>query len=446
MVELVDLTLRDAHQSLLATRVRTADLLPAAEMLDEAGFYALEAWGGATFDAPLRFLKEDPWERLREIRRRVKKTKLMMLLRGQNLVGYRHYPDDVVEKFVEKSYENGIDVFRIFDALNDLRNLETALKTAKRIGAEVQLCIVYSVSPIHTVEYYESLTQKLLQYEPDTITIKDMSGVLKPYVAYELVRAIKKSGIRVDVHSHTTAGLAPFTFVKSVEAGADLFDVVVSSISMYTSHIPAESAIKAVEGTLYSTKVDFEAVKEVSKYMWEVRQKYAEFDYARKHPPVDLGVLEHQIPGGMLSNLQAQLRESKAEHLMDKVLEEVRRVREDLGWPPLVTPLSQIVGAQAVLNVLGGKRYRLITKEVRDYVKGMYGIHPAPIKPEIKRLVLKGEEEITARPGDLLEPALSKIMKKLPEELIEKEEDYLSYALFPEVALEYFRWRASKNV
>lgn len=446
MVELVDLTLRDAHQSLLATRLSTADLLPAAEMLDEAGFYALEAWGGATFDVPLRFLKEDPWERLREIRRRVKRTRLLMLLRGQNLVGYRHYPDDIVEKFVEKAHENGIDVFRIFDALNDLRNLETALKTAKRVGAEVQLCIVYSTAPIYTVEYYSSLTQKLLQYEPDAITIKDMSGILRPYVAYELVKAIKKYGVKVDVHSHTTAGLAPFTFIKSVEAGADLFDVVVSSLSMYTSHIPAESAIKALEGTPYSTKVKFEVVKEVSKYMWEVRKKYAQFDYATKNPPVDIDVLEHQVPGGMLSNLYAQLRESKAEHRINEVLEEVVRVREDLGWPPLVTPLSQIVGSQAVLNVIAGKRYRLVARETREYVRGMYGAPPGPIKPEVKQLILKGEKEITSRPADLLEPALPKIMEELPKELVEKEEDYLTYALFPNVALDYFKYRASKNV
>lgn len=441
MVELVDLTLRDAHQSLLATRMSTKDLLPAAEMLDQAGYYALEAWGGASFDAPLRFLREDPWERLRAIRRKVKNTKLMMLLRGQNLVGYRHYSDDVVERFVEKSHENGIDVFRIFDALNDLRNLMTALHTAKKVGAEIQLCVVYTVSPIHTVEYYEKLVEKLASYDPETITVKDMSGILKPYMAYELVRAIKKVGIRVNVHSHTTAGLAPFTFIKSVEAGADIFDVVASSISMYTSHIPAESAIKAVEGTPYSTKVDFEVVKNVSKYIWEVRKKYAEFDYARTHPPVDLNVLEHQIPGGMLSNLQAQLRENKAEHLMAKVLEEVRNVRRDLGWPPLVTPLSQIVGAQAVLNVLSNSRYRLVIREVKDYVRGMYGAHPTDISPEIKKIILHGVDEITVRPADLLEHTLPKIMKELPKEYVEKEEDYLTYALFPQVALEYFKWR-----
>lgn len=441
MVELVDLTLRDAHQSLLATRMSTKDLLPAAEMLDQAGYYALEAWGGASFDAPLRFLREDPWERLRAIRRKVKNTKLMMLLRGQNLVGYRHYSDDVVEKFVEKSHGNGIDVFRIFDALNDLRNLMTALRTAKKVGAEIQLCVVYTTSPIHTIEYYEKLVRKLVNYDPETITVKDMSGILRPYVAYELVKAIKKVGIRVNVHSHTTAGLAPFTFIKSVEAGADIFDVVASSISMYTSHVPAESAIKAVERTPYATKVDFEVAKNVSKYIWDVREKYTEYDYARTHPPVDLNVLEHQIPGGMLSNLQAQLRENKAEHLMAQVLEEVRNVRRDLGWPPLVTPLSQIVGAQAVLNVLSKSRYRLVIREVKDYVRGMYGAHPMDISPEIKKAILRGADEITVRPADLLEPMLPKIVKELPKEYIEKEEDYLTYALFPQVALDYFKWR-----
>ena len=442
MVKVIDLTLRDAHQSLLATRLRTEHMIPILDKIDEIGFYALEVWGGATFDAPLRFLREDPWIRLRAIRSRIKKTKLLMLLRGQNLVGYHHYPDDVCIKFVEKAYENGIDIFRIFDALNDLRNLKVTVETAKKIGAEVQVCMVYTTSPVHTIDYYVNLAKDIASMEVNCITIKDMAGILTPYTAYELVKRIKSEvKIPVNVHSHTTGGFAPITLIKAVEAGADYIDCAVSSMSMHTSHPPAETIAVTLKNTPYDPKLNLKILFEVSKYFWEVRQKYKEYDYALKNPPVDVRVIEHQIPGGMYSNLIAQLREQKAEDKLDEVLDEVPRVREDFGWPPLVTPLSQIVGTQAVVNVLLGERYKVIIKEAKDYIKGLYGRPPAKINPEVVKLALRDEKPITCRPADLLKPILNEIKRKLPKELIEKEEDYLTYALFPENAMKFFKWR-----
>ncbi len=442
MVKIIDLTLRDAHQSLLATRLKTEDMIPILDKMDKIGFYAMEVWGGATFDAPLRFLREDPWERLRIIRSKVRRTKLLMLLRGQNLVGYHHYPDDVCIKFVEKAYENGIDVFRIFDALNDLRNLRVTVETAKKIGAEVQVCMVYTTSPVHTVDYYVNLAKEIASMEVDCITIKDMAGILKPYTAYELVKRIKREvKMPVNVHSHATAGFAPITLIKAVEAGADLIDCAVSSMSMHTSHPPAETIAVTLQGTPYDPKLDLKLLIEVSKYFWKVRQKYKEYDYALKNPPVDVRVIEHQIPGGMYSNLIAQLRDQNAEHRLDEVLEEVPRVREDFGWPPLVTPLSQIVGTQAVVNVLLGERYKVIIKEARDYIKGLYGRAPAKINPDVMKLALGNEKPITCRPADLLKPVLNEIKSKVPRDLIEKEEDYLTYAVFPETAMKYFKWR-----
>jgi len=441
MVKIVDLTLRDAHQSLLATRMKTEDMIPILEVMDDIGFYAFEMWGGATFDAPLRFLREDPWERLRIIRSKIKKTKLMMLLRGQNLVGYHHYPDDVCIKFVEKAFENGIDIFRIFDALNDLRNLEVTVKTAKKLGAEVQVCMVYSTSPIHTINYYVDLAKEISSMDVDCITIKDMAGILEPYTAYKLVSRIKKEvNLPINVHSHTTGGFAPITLIKAVEAGADFIDCAVSSMSMHTSHPPAETIAVTLKNTPYDPKLDLKLLLKVSRYFWKVRQKYREFDYALRNPPVDVRVIEHQIPGGMYSNLLAQLREQKAEDKLIEVLEEVPRVRRDLGWPPLVTPLSQIVGTQAVVNVLFG-RYKVIIKEVKDYVKGLYGRPPAPISSNMMKTILGNEKPISCRPADLLKPILSKIKEELPKDLIIKEEDYLTHALFPEVAMNYFEWR-----
>jgi len=445
MVEIVDVTLRDAHQSLLATRLKTEDILPILDVMDDIGFYSMEVWGGATFDVPLRYLNEDPWVRLKLIRERVKKTKLQMLLRGQNLVGYRHYPDDICVKFVEKAFENGIDIFRIFDALNDLRNVKVTVDTARKVGAEIQLCMVYTVSPIHTLDYYLSLARDIAAMDVDSICIKDMSGILKPYVAYELVKRIKSEvGMRVDVHSHTTAGFAPITIVKAIEAGADYVDCALSSMSMYTSHPPLESIISSLEGTPYEIKkIDLKLALKASKYLWERRKKYSEYDYALRNPPVDANVLEHQIPGGMLSNLLEQLRMQGAEDRLNEVLMEVPRVRRDLGYPPLVTPLSQIVGAQAVVNVLSGKPYSTIIREVRDYIKGLYGKPPGEINPELIKIALGEEKPITVRPAETLEPIYNKIVSELPKELVEKDEDYITYALFPDIAIKYFKYRKS---
>ena len=442
MVLLIDLTVRDGQQSLLATRMRTEDVIRIVEVLDKVGFYALEVWGGATFDAPLRYLMEDPWDRLKSIRNVVRRTKLMMLLRGMNLVGYRHYPRDVVEKFVEYAHRDGIDVFRIFDALNDLNNLELPVKKAREVGAEVQVCMVYTVSPVHTVDYYVKLAEEIVhRFEPHWITIKDMSGILKPYTGYELVKRIKKEvGVKVDVHCHATAGFAPMTLLKAIEAGADAVDVTVSSLSLFTSHTPAETLVEALRGTPYEIDVNMDALFRASEIVWEIRRKYSEYDYALRNPPVDVRVLKHQIPGGMLSNLYAQLRELNALDKLPQVLEEVVRVREDLGWPPLVTPISQIVGTQAVINVISGSRYSTVLREVVDYVKGKYGKPPAPIKRELVDLVKERE----VKKEDVID--LHRAKQALPPEYVEKFEDYLTYALFPDVALKFFEYRRSCRI
>ncbi len=442
MVLLIDLTVRDGQQSLLATRMRTEDVIRVVETLDKAGFYALEVWGGATFDAPLRYLKEDPWERLKLVRQVVKRTKLMMLLRGMNLVGYKHYPRDVVEKFVEYAHRDGIDIFRVFDALNDLDNLEIPVKKAKEVGAEVQVCMVYTISPVHTVDYYIKLAEEIIhRFEPEWITIKDMSGILKPYVAYELVSRLKRElKIRVDVHSHATAGFAPMTLLKAIEAGADAVDVTISSLSLFTSHTPAETLVETLRGSPYDPGIDIKVLYEAARLVWEIRKKYRDYDYALKNPPVDVRVLEHQVPGGMLSNLLAQLRELGAEDKLPQVLEEVRKVREDLGWPPLVTPLSQIVGAQAVLNVVSG-RYSVLLKEVMDYIDGKYGKPPAPINPELIEMTKSAQRKEVEEIIDL-----ERAKRELPKEYVEKFEDYLTYALFPDVALQFFEERRSKRI
>ena len=433
MVSLNDLTVRDGQQSLLATRMRTKDILEIVELLDKAGYYALEVWGGATFDSALRFLREDPWGRLKAIRETVRNTKLMMLLRAMNLVGYKHYPRDVVRKFIEYAYKDGIDIFRVFDALNDPNNLDYPIKIIKDLGAELQVCMVYSISPVHTMEYYIKLAEEFLhRFEPEYITIKDMSGILMPYVAEQLVKELKRLGVKVNVHSHTTAGMAPMTLLKSIEAGADLVDVTLSSLSLYTSHPPAESLIASLKNTPYDPHIDLEVLYKASELLWRIRQEYKDFDYALRNPPVDVRVLKHQIPGGMLSNLQAQLRELKAENKLPIVLEEVVRVREDLGWPPLVTPLSQIVGTQAVINVISG-RYKVLIKEVRDYILGRYGKPPASIKQELIERVKSMESGVKLEKTITLDEA----RKRIPDYCVEKEEDYITYALFPEVAFEY---------
>jgi len=357
-------------------------------------------------------------------------------------VGYHHYPDDVVEKFVEKAYENGIDIFRVFDALNDFRNLLTSVKTAKRVGAEVQVSIVYTISPVHTMEYYVKLAEKAKGLDADTITIKDMAGILEPYTACELVKEIKNAtGLPINVHSHATAGFGPITLIKAAEAGADLLDVTISTMSMATSHPPAETIAYILKQKGMDPGVKIDVLLKIAEYFWNVRKKYKEYDYIYKGPIVDSRVIVHQIPGGMLSNLVSQLEQYKALDKLNEVLEEVPRVREDLGWPPLVTPLSQIVGTQAVMNVLLGERYKIVIKEVKDYVKGLYGRPPAPIKEWLVKKVLGDEKPIEGRPADYLEPMLPKIKKELSPDLVEKEEDYLTYALFPDEALKFFKHR-----
>jgi pyruvate carboxylase subunit B len=420
-----DLTLRDAHQSLFATRMKTADMLEVAPLIDRAGFWSVEVWGGATFDVCLRFLREDPWERLRTLRKLMPKSKLQMLLRGQNLVGYRHYPDDVVRAFVRKSAENGIDVFRVFDALNDLRNLETAIETAKEAGKLVEGAISYTISPVHTEDLYVELALEFKEMGADIVTIKDMAGLLSPERAYRLVKAIKEEvNLPVHIHTHCTSGMAEMAQLKALEAGADIFDVAISPMSSDTSHPAVETMVHAFEEFGYTSNLDKGVLKEIARYFSQLRKKYEKFDIDFKG--VDSAVLEHQIPGGMISNLINQLKEQGALERLPEVLEEVPRVREDFGYPPLVTPTSQIVGTQAVLNVLAGERYKMITQETRNYIKGLYGKPPAPIKEEVIRKVLGDEEPIACRPADLLEPELEKRRQEIGD-LARSEEDVLSY-------------------
>ncbi|HID79252.1 MAG TPA: oxaloacetate decarboxylase subunit alpha [Aquificales bacterium] len=439
-VELTDVTCRDGIQSLLATRVRTEDLLPAVEKLDKLGFWSLEVWGGATFDVCLRYLKEDPWERLRKIKEVAPNTPLEMLLRGQNIVGYRHYADDVVEEFVKKAADNGIDVFRIFDALNDVRNMEVAISVAKEVGKTVKGVLSYTISPVHTVDYYINIAKQLKDMGVDIISIKDQAGILTPKVAYELVKRLKEEvKLPVHLHAQTTAGLAEMTCLKAIEAGCDIIDTDVSTWSWLTAHPACETMVMALKEFGYEVNIDLDIVSEVAEYLKEVRKKYKKYDTAEKWP--DSQVLIHQIPGGMMSNFIAQLQENDALDKLDEVKQEVARVREDLGYPPLVTPTSQIVGTQALLNVLQGERYKVITKETRDYVKGLYGRPPAPIKPEIMKLIIGDEQPITVRPADLLEPELDKCAEEAYKVGARSIEDVLSYCLFPQVAKEFFEWR-----
>jgi pyruvate carboxylase subunit B len=441
-IEVTDVSLRDGIQSLLATRVRTEDMLDIVEILDKCGFYSLEVWGGATFDVWLRFLKEDPWERLRNFKERAKNTKLEMLLRGQNVVGYRHYPDDVVEAFVKKAYDNGIEVFRIFDALNDTRNLKKAIETAKKVGAIVKGVLSYTISPVHTVEYYVEIARQLVDMGIDIISIKDQAGLLSPKVSYELVKALKSEFPKYPVHLHnqTTANLAEMAQLKGIEAGADMIDTAFYSLSSQTSHPAGETMIYVLREFGYQVDVDERLYQKAGDLFVQVRKKYKKFDVLPPYP--DVGVLLHQIPGGMITNFISQLREQGMEEKLPEVLEEVVRVREDLGYPPLVTPTSQIVGSQAFLNVLHGERYKVVTKEVKDYVKGLYGRPPAPIKEEVLKKVLGDEEPLYhIRPADLLEPELEKTREEAIKVGAKSEEDVLSYALFPLVAKEFFEWR-----
>ena len=437
-----DVSLRDGIQSLLATRVRTEDMLEVLEVLDRCGFWSLEVWGGATFDVCLRYLKEDPWERLRKFKDVAKNTKLEMLLRGQNIVGYRHYPDDVVEAFIKKAYDNGIEVFRIFDALNDTRNMRKSIETAKKVGAIVKGVLSYAISPVHTVEYYVKIARELVDMGADIISIKDQAGLLSPKMAYDLVSALKSEFPEYPVHLHTqtTADLAEMAQLKGVEAGADMIDTVFYSLSCQTSHPPGETMIYVLREFGYKVNVNTELYKKAGDIFKEIRKKYGKFDVLPPYP--DVGVLIHQIPGGMITNFINQLKEQNLEDKLEEVLKEVSRVREDLGYPPLVTPTSQIIGTQAFMNVIHGERYKVVTKETKDYVKGLYGRPPAPIKEEVLRKVLGDEEPIYhIRPADLLEPELEKIREEAIKAGAKTEEDIISYALFPVVAKEFFEWR-----
>ncbi len=438
---ITDVVLRDAHQSLLATRMRTEDMLPIAEKLDAVGYQSLEMWGGATFDTALRFLKEDPWERLRLLKRHITKTPLQMLLRGQNTVGYRHYADDVVTRFCEKAVENGMDVFRIFDAVNDTRNLETAIRAVQRAGGHVQGTICYTTSPVFNADTAVQMARELQQMGSHSLCLKDMAGLLDPYTAHEIISRIKAEiDLPLALHSHSTSGMADMVHIKAIEAGVDWVDTAISSMSHSTSHPPTESVVAAVRNTRWETGLDIELLADVAKYFANVRKKYVAFE--SNTFGVDADVLIHQMPGGMISNMVNQLREQNAEHRLPEVLEEMPRVREDMGFPPLVTPTSQIVGAQAVLNVLTGDRYSAVSNEVRQYFAGFYGRAPAPVNAEVQKKILGDREPITVRPADQITPELEVARAEIGD-LARNEEDVISYAIFPQVARDFFEWRAA---
>ena len=435
-VKITETSLRDGHQSLMATRLTTAEILPIVEKMDRAGYYSLEVWGGATFDSAIRFLNEDPWERLREIRKRVKNTKLQMLLRGQNLLGYRHYADDIVDKFVEKSIKNGIDIIRTFDALNDVRNIRQASESTKKYGGHSQLAICY------TIEYYKNLALEMQNMGADSIAIKDMAGILLPYRAYELVTELKKViSVPIEVHTHNTAGLGAMTNLKSVEAGIDIVDTAISPLSGGTSQPTTESLVRTLQGTEHDTGIDLGLLKEIAEYFKPIRKKY--LDKGTLNPQAlctEPNIVEYQLPGGMLSNMLSQLKAQKAENRYEDVLKEIPKVREDLGYPPLVTPMSQMIGTQSVFNVLTGERYKMIPKEIKDYVRGMYGKSPVPISEEMKKKIIGDEEVFTGRPADLLNNEYDEI-KKEAGNLVKNEEDVLTYAMFPQIAQTYFEKR-----
>ncbi|MDD4047311.1 MAG: oxaloacetate decarboxylase subunit alpha [Clostridia bacterium] len=437
-IGITDTTWRDSHQSLLATRMKTEDMLPIAEKMDEVGFYSMEVWGGATFDTCMRFLNEDPWERLDKIKQALKKTKLQMLLRGQNLVGYKHYADDVVEDFIKKSVAHGMDVFRIFDAMNDVRNLRKAIEVAKKEGANVQATFSYTVSPVHDLNYYLKMAQDLVNLGADSLCIKDMAGILKPYAAYELVAELKKKfDIPVQLHSHYTSGMASMMYLKGIEAGADVVDTAISSMALGTSQPATETMVATLAGTPYDTGLNLEPLNEIAEYFKEVRKKYKEFDVYKTG--IDTKVLMYQVPGGMLSNFISQLQQQNALDKFPEVLAEVPRVREELGFPPLVTPTSQIVGTQAVMNVLMG-RYKMITNEVKNYLRGLYGATPGPVSDEFRKQIIGDEEPITGRPADNIKPQLEQARKEIGMYL-QKEEDVLSYIIFPQVAKKFLEER-----
>jgi oxaloacetate decarboxylase alpha subunit len=445
---LTDVVLRDAHQSILATRLRTEDMLPIAPLLDKVGFWSLESWGGATFDSCIRYLGEDPWERIRELKKVMPNTPQQMLLRGQNLLGYRHYADDLVHKFVERAHINGVDVFRIFDAMNDVRNLETAVKSVVEVGGHAQGTISYTTSPVHNLDTWVDMAKRLEDMGCHSICIKDMAGLLKPFDAFDMISQIKsQTDLMVSMHCHATTGLSTATYLKAIEAGIDVLDTAISSMSQTYGHSATETLVAMVEGTNRATGYDMVLLEEIAAYFRDVRKKYAQFEGELKG--VDSRILRAQVPGGMLTNLEIQLKEQGAADKLDLVLEEIPKVREDLGFLPLVTPTSQIVGTQAVINVLTGERYKSLTKETEGVLKGEYGATPAPVNQELQAKVLDGTEPITCRPADLLSPELERLTQELNVKAVEDglelaselSEDVLTYALFPQIGLKFIKNR-----
>ncbi len=436
---IMDTVLRDSHQSIIATRLRTSDMLEVTSILDRIGYWSLEVWGGATFDACLRFLKEDPWERLKTLRKALPNTRLQMLLRGQNLVGYKHYADDVVRKFVERSAKNGIDVFRIFDALNDIRNMEVAMTAARDAGAIVEACICYTTSPVHTHEGFVEMAKKLEAMGADTICIKDMAGLLTPTASFDLVKMLRENlDLPIHIHSHDSSGLASMSYLKGIEAGASIVDTGISSLAGGTSQPPTESIVAALQGTPYDTGLDLSLLTEAAEIVRKIRKKYKRFE--SEFTVINPRTLVVQIPGGMISNLANQLKEQGALDKMDQVFDEIPRVRKDMGYPPLVTPSSQVVGTQATLNVLMGERYKVITSETRNYFNGLYGTPPGEVDKDAQKKAIGDGTPITCRPADLLEPELNKMTRELNGR-VKSVEDILTYALFPMIALEFFEQR-----
>ena len=438
-VKITETSLRDGHQSLMATRMTTAEMLPIIETMDKIGYHAMEVWGGATYDAAIRFLHEDPWERLREIRKRAKNTKLQMLLRGQNVLGYRHYADDIVDRFVELSIKNGIDIIRTFDALNDTRNIRKASESTKKYGGHSQLAICYTISPVHTIEYYKKLALEMQSMGADSIAIKDMSGILLPNVASILVTELKSVlNIPLELHTHSTAGLAEMSIIEAIDAGVDIVDTAISPFGGGTSQPCTEPLVRTLQGTEYDTELNLELLKEVAEYFKPIRKKY--IDNGTLNPKalgVEPNIVEYQLPGGMLSNLLSQLKSQGAE-------DKYEDVRKDLGYPPLVTPMSQMVGTQSVMNILTGKKYHMIPKEIKDYVKGMYGKSPVPIDENIKKTIVGDEEVFTGRPADLLKDEYD-TMKSEIGDLAKSDEDVLTYACFPQIAKGYLKEKYSEK-
>ena len=449
---ITDVVLRDAHQSLFATRMRIDDMLPIADKLDQVGFWSLESWGGATFDACIRYLGEDPWERIRRFKEAMPNTPQQMLFRGQNILGYRHYADDIVDKFVERAATNGVDVFRVFDAINDMRNLETAIKSVRKYDKHAQGTMSYTISPVYTIDSWLDMARAIESMGADSLCIKDMAGLLKPYVAYELITKLKKTvNIPIHMQCHATTGLSTPTYIKAIEAGIDNVDTAISSMSMTYGHSPTETIVSLLQDTERDTGLDMKLLEEIASYFREARKKYAKFEGSLKG--IDSRILVAQVPGGMLTNLENQLREQNAADKLDEVLDEIPRVREDLGFVPLVTPTSQIVGTQAVLNVVTGERYRNITKETEGVLKGEYGTTPAPVNTELQAKVLDGRDAITCRPADLLEPEFEKqrttllgLVKEEGVSLVNEVDDTLTYTLFPQVGWKFLKNRNNPDV